>query len=138
MFRQVRQRYPRAIIYINLLGFDEDPREVWQIPLARKFFRRWAKALDITDPEIAEQQSLDPTSIGTLAACGAFGDDVWRPPTSTARINLGPGRGRTMRCRRGRMVTRAISSDSIERILCCLRPEDGRHERLTKMCATAR
>ena len=87
MWHEVRRKYPDSLININLLGYDDDPREIGDIPEAARFFRRWAKLVWIRTPEQAEAaQSLEPFSIGTLAACGAFGRELreWarsqRPP----------------------------------------------------------
>ncbi len=76
-WRRTRQRYPKACIYVNLLGFDDDPREIPHIGPAAKFLRRWARAVGITDPETAERQGLAIESIQVLAAAGAFGKE-WR------------------------------------------------------------
>ena len=83
-WHRVRAQYPNAMFYINLLGFDEDPREIWHIKPAAKFFRRWAHAVGITTPEIAEQQGLVFKSIQTLATVGAFGEEI------RARIKVPP------------------------------------------------
>lgn len=87
MWGEVRRRCPDSPIYISLLGYDDDPREIGDIPEAARFFRRWAKLVRIRTPEQAEAQHLDFISIGTLAACGAFGRELreWAkaqlPPT---------------------------------------------------------
>jgi hypothetical protein len=87
MWNQVRRRCPDSLIYINLVGYHDDPREIGDIPEAARFFRRWAKLVRVRTPEKAEAIKLDPVSIGTLAACGAFGRELreWAksqlPPT---------------------------------------------------------
>jgi hypothetical protein len=88
-WHRTRQRYPKAYIYVNLLGFDDDPREIVHIGSAAKFFRRWARAVGISDPETAERQKLTIESIQLLAAVGAFGKE-WQkriqiPPAPTAQ-----------------------------------------------------
>jgi hypothetical protein len=87
MWREVRPRCPDSLININLLGYDDGPREISNIPEAARFFRRWAKLVRMRTPEQAEAQKLDPISIGPLAACGAFARELrdWAraqlPPT---------------------------------------------------------
>jgi hypothetical protein len=73
MWRKVKTKYPKGLFTINLAGFDEDPREIPDIPDAAAFFRGWAQAVGIDTVEEAVRQGLELTSLQVLAACGAFG-----------------------------------------------------------------
>jgi hypothetical protein len=67
-WRRLVDAYPRAEFTILLLGFDEDPREIWEIPSAAKYVRQWAKFAGIHSPKDIG------SSLGFLAACGVFGE----------------------------------------------------------------
>jgi hypothetical protein len=73
-WKEVIAQYPKAIFYPNLLGYDEDPREIWDIADAARYVRRWARYAGINSPgDIAVELHL-AGGIGFLAACGCFGD----------------------------------------------------------------
>jgi hypothetical protein len=98
MFRDMSARYPKAIFYLNLLGYDQDPREIWEVVDAARFVRWFARAAGLNDMATAEQifGPGSPTweagaamgeaigkdkgsicgAIGFLAACGVFGDEL--------------------------------------------------------------
>jgi hypothetical protein len=91
MWREVTRRYPKGIFMINLLGYNEDPREIWNIPEAARYVRWWARFADMNDLKTAERYVLDAPDIGVtslniksiaesnvafLAACGVFGDEM--------------------------------------------------------------
>jgi hypothetical protein len=76
---------------IMLLGFDEDPREIWDIPEAARYVRWWARFSGMNDLATAERYALDApevgvaslniqsiagSNVGLLAACGVFGDEM--------------------------------------------------------------
>jgi hypothetical protein len=72
-----------------LTGYDQDPREVWEIPEAARYVRWWAAYAGMDDFEVADSligskspNSKDPLLCGAgvsfLAACGAFGEEIKR------------------------------------------------------------
>jgi hypothetical protein len=87
MWREVIKRYPKACFMITLLGYNEDPREVWEFRDARRYVRWWARFTGLDDITTAER-FFGPSSpvgqafgirgngVGFLAACGAFGEEL--------------------------------------------------------------
>jgi hypothetical protein len=79
-WRRLRARRPLAMIYVCFLGYDEDPRELWQFAEVRRYIRDWAKAAGISrDPLEAKRALPDkrfPCLLGLLAGCGYFGEAV--------------------------------------------------------------
>lgn len=57
---------PSTAIIIHLGGYDEDPRELWDIPQAREFIRKFAEKTGAH-----KHPAIDPTSRALLLACGA-------------------------------------------------------------------
>ncbi|MGY2987651.1 hypothetical protein [Bradyrhizobium sp. USDA 4508] len=57
---------PSTAITVHFGGYDEDPRELWQIPEAREFIRKFA-----VKTNAHKHAALDPTSRAVLLACGA-------------------------------------------------------------------
>jgi hypothetical protein len=49
-WKRATRQYPKANFAVNLLGYDADPREIWDIADAAKYVRRWARAADIRSP----------------------------------------------------------------------------------------
>jgi hypothetical protein len=102
-WREAIRRYPKAHFVVSLFGYDDDPREVWEFPEARRYVRQWARFAGLDDPVTADcwlgtgQGRLDkPVSLGTyegsglafLGVCGVFGEEVQqavlrnsKPPT---------------------------------------------------------
>jgi hypothetical protein len=87
MWRETTQRYPKAAFHISLSGYDEDPRELWELPEAARYVRWWARFAGMDDPATASH-FLDPEGMTFLAVCGAFGEELQRealavqkPPT---------------------------------------------------------
>lgn len=76
-FRHARARSPQSPVCLSFLGYDQDPREVWQFPEVRRFLRWWARFAGIGEWQAAAAVPwLDPSwGVGLLAACGVFGDD---------------------------------------------------------------
>jgi hypothetical protein len=90
-WREVRRRYPKAMLVINLLGFNEDPREIWSIAEAAKFVRWWARYSGMADMDEVERyvteaantpfttfngQSTAEYNITFLAGCGVYGEEI--------------------------------------------------------------
>jgi hypothetical protein len=42
MFREIVRRAPLAPVYPNFLGYDDDPRELWEIEEVRRYVCTWA------------------------------------------------------------------------------------------------
>jgi hypothetical protein len=87
-YREVVDRYPKAIICVSLLGYDEDPRELVHIEDVARYIRRFAQFAGINDFEAALGGPLGEMGTALLAACGVFGEDIKRtikvpsPPTA--------------------------------------------------------
>jgi len=62
---------PRAEFEISIDGYDDDPRELWQIPEVVSYVKLWAAAAGIGD--VATAQRLNRQSLGLLGLCGVFG-----------------------------------------------------------------
>jgi hypothetical protein len=92
-WRAATARYPKAIFQIVFLGYDEDPREIWEFPEVRRHLRRWARLTGLNDGAAAVswlgtgEGRLDPPLdmeaasslvLGPklLALCGAFGEQA--------------------------------------------------------------
>jgi hypothetical protein len=73
-WRKIRERYPRARINVGIFGYDQDPREVWEFPDARRFVHWFARFAGIT-PQEARLVSRDmgDVLVGFFAACGCKG-----------------------------------------------------------------
>lgn len=67
------QRYPKADVYINLLGYDADPREIWEIPDAAQYVRLWARLAGLNHPRDVKV-NLVVGGVGFLGACGCWGE----------------------------------------------------------------
>ena len=87
IWREATQRSPKAAFNIYLLGYDEDSRDLWELPEAARYVRWWARFAGMDDPTTASH-FLDPEGMTVLAACGAFGEEFQRealaaqkPPT---------------------------------------------------------
>jgi hypothetical protein len=84
LWREAVRRYPKAMFQINLLGFDQDPREIWEIEDAARYVRWWARYAGMDDFETADRwigvssAMGDTSGLGFLAVCGVFGDEAKR------------------------------------------------------------
>jgi hypothetical protein len=43
VWKQMTKEYPNAFYYLQMLGFDDDPRQIWEVADAAHYVRRWAK-----------------------------------------------------------------------------------------------
>jgi hypothetical protein len=77
-FREIVHRYPNALVYLCLLGYDDDPREIPQIVAAARYVRRFAKFAGIDDFEAALLGPIGEMGAALLGACGAFGEEMKR------------------------------------------------------------
>jgi hypothetical protein len=71
------KRYPKARFVIHLAGYDDDPRDIWEIDEAARYVRRWARLAGLDDIDVAGAR-LDDRALAWLGACGAFGDEIKR------------------------------------------------------------
>ena len=77
-FKEIRRRHPQAPIALIILGYDQDPRELWEFPEVCRYVRRFARSACLGDWRIAMSVPWlhESWGIALLAACGAFGDDA--------------------------------------------------------------
>lgn len=57
---------PTTAIVIHVGGYDDDPRELWQIPEVMNFVRKFCEKT-----RAHEHPAMDPQSRAVLLACGA-------------------------------------------------------------------
>jgi hypothetical protein len=60
---------PSTAIVLHFGGYDEDPRELWQIPEARDFIRRFCEKT-----QAHKHPALEPNSRNLLLLCGVEPD----------------------------------------------------------------
>jgi hypothetical protein len=92
VWRKLAARYPKAIFYLHLLGYDQDPREIWEIVDAARYVRCFARYAGLDDIDTALRFFGPSSSVGQvpdvgpgcaairggfafLAGCGVFGED---------------------------------------------------------------
>lgn len=68
----VLQRYPQALVMLNIDGYDDDPRSLWDIPEVAAYIRRYAAASGLRDWTGRLFAMLDETSKGLLIECNAI------------------------------------------------------------------
>jgi hypothetical protein len=89
LWREAIALYPRAAFMISLLGYSDDPREIFEFHDARRYVRWWARYAGMDDPVTADRwlgpssaigQMLPPpwgtAGVGFLAGCGCFGEEA--------------------------------------------------------------
>lgn len=64
-------RYPEAKIALSIGGYDDDPRELWQIPEAVEYIRRFTAQAGLRDWHSSLFRALDELTIGLLVMCDA-------------------------------------------------------------------
>jgi hypothetical protein len=85
IWREVLTRYPGAMLYISVLGYSADPRELWEFPDVCRYVRQWARFAGMDDIDTANRlvgmesplramPYLAASGMGFLAACGVFGE----------------------------------------------------------------
>ena len=87
-WRELTTRYPKGMFVICLLGYDQDPREIWEIPEACGYVRWWATYAGMDDIETADrlvgtQSAIIAAGVAApnhglafLAGCGVFGEEM--------------------------------------------------------------
>lgn len=80
LFRKAVVRYPKAIFLISILGYDDDPRELWEFEDVCRYVRKWARFAGVDDVETAAKYfaNFDTGTMGFLAGCGVFGEVMQR------------------------------------------------------------
>jgi hypothetical protein len=68
----VHSRHPNAKIMLCVNGYDDDPRELYDIPEAADYVRRFAAASGLHDWTTPLFQALDEQTIGMLVLCDAI------------------------------------------------------------------
>jgi hypothetical protein len=90
MWRQATSRYPKGCFMLCLLGYNNDPREIWEFHDARRYVGWWARFAGLDDPATADRWfgassaigrsglpwPLATGGVGFLAACGVFGEEL--------------------------------------------------------------
>jgi hypothetical protein len=71
---QTLPQYSNAFFLLGVAGFDDDPRELWDIPEASGFVRRWAKLAKLDSASAVLKSRLLTQSRGLLAKCSAVKD----------------------------------------------------------------
>jgi hypothetical protein len=91
VWRQMTANYPKAVLYPHLIGYDEDPREIWELPDATRYVRLWARLAGIHSPDdIPHAELVAGTGLlGFLAACGCFGESLKRTTLEQFRHDYG-------------------------------------------------
>jgi hypothetical protein len=76
-FREARARAPQSPVYLMFVGYDDDPRGLWQFPEVRRYLKWWARFAGISDwgAAAAVPWAHPSWGIALLVACGVFGDD---------------------------------------------------------------
>lgn len=70
--RMVHAAHPNAEITLFIDGYDNDPRELWQIEEVVQYIRRFARASGLHDWKGELFLVLDSVSKGLLIACDAI------------------------------------------------------------------
>lgn len=76
-FKMARAVYPRAMLAFTISGYDDDPRELYDIPEAAAYIRAWAHRAGIGDWREAIKVPWEPggSSLAMLQECHTFADD---------------------------------------------------------------
>lgn len=76
-FKLARARHPNAKIAFALGGYDDDPREIYDIPECRDYIRQWAHEAGLSDWRVAITVPWDVAlgNLGILQLCGVFAAD---------------------------------------------------------------
>jgi hypothetical protein len=75
-FRLARACSPAASVHFTIGGYDDDPREIFEIPEVREYIRRWARLADVADVSAAMAVPWDQGMLYILAKSGVFPDDA--------------------------------------------------------------
>ena len=82
VFKQLAGWVGPGCISTYIIGFDADPRELWDVPEAVEYMRSFSRVAGIDIDNIPE--ALDLPSLTLLSACGVLGPEakasMWFPP----------------------------------------------------------
>jgi hypothetical protein len=89
-WKRLRAANPKAIFLLMVMGYDDDPRELWEFPEVREYVQSWAGLVGLDDYDAAVAvfsarpiaQGYAPeavhevivNTVGLLNSCGVFGD----------------------------------------------------------------
>jgi hypothetical protein len=73
-FKQVMERVSPGCIYIHLVGYDDDLREIPEIAEAAAYVRLWARLAGLAI--YSDLTACAPDTRAFLAACGCFGEEA--------------------------------------------------------------
>lgn len=76
-FHLARVRHPTSPIAFCIGGYDDDPREIYNIPEVARYIRIFAMAANLTDWRDAIKIPWEPSyaSLAVLQMCGVFASD---------------------------------------------------------------
>jgi hypothetical protein len=69
-------RWPKAFFMLNIAGYDDDPRPLWEIPEPKDYLCRFARRVGLHSLDDAQDKGLNSYDIALLAKCGAFGEEI--------------------------------------------------------------
>jgi hypothetical protein len=72
------RRYPFADLHLAVSGFDDDPREVWDIPETKEYFEMFVGAMFVLHAPPVSEWRLDQATMGVIAMCCGIGTIVGR------------------------------------------------------------
>jgi hypothetical protein len=82
----------RAATYmVQISGYDEDSRELWEIPEVRDYVQRWARMVGLDDFAKAREAIGSARFLGILpflGSCGAYGTTVTEDIVFTVEDDL--------------------------------------------------
>lgn len=70
--RKILAHSPGAEVMLSIDGYDDDPRELYEIPETRDYLRRYARASGLHDWTGPLFQALDESTKGLLIAADAI------------------------------------------------------------------
>lgn len=65
----------RQTLILTIGGYDQDPRELWQVPKVVQFVRRVLKHAGVTHWSHPAVAMLNEETLALLVQCGVFGSD---------------------------------------------------------------
>ncbi len=74
-FREAAALHPGARLVLHLDGYDDDPRELWHIPEAGAFVRRWAELAGLSDWRAPMVRRLHEHTLALFVLCEVFEPD---------------------------------------------------------------
>lgn len=73
--RLAMKRYPDAQVEWWVPGYDDDPRELWDVPEVARHIRLCAEGMGFTDAYDLPLSRLTGNMLALLVKCGTFGED---------------------------------------------------------------